>query len=111
MTASVRVIGVSALAARFARAAVVGHLAAEGAVDVLGQEVAGGAQRMAPVDTGALRDSIFAEHGRVVATVEYAPFVEYGTSDTDAQPFMRPAADTADDSTALAHAASIMGTA
>lgn len=55
--------------------------------------------RGCPVDTGRLRSSI----GRQVAVdqlglvgivgtdVEYAPYVEYGTSRSPAQPFLRPA--------------------
>jgi hypothetical protein len=31
----------------------------------------------------------------VVSTVRYADYVEYGTSDTAPQPYMRPAADLA----------------
>ena len=58
------------------------------------------AKQLAPVDTGRLRSSITAElirsDGRpkdVVGTnVEYAPFVEFGTSKQPAQPFLRPAA-------------------
>jgi HK97 gp10 family phage protein len=56
------------------------------------------AKRMCPVDTGRLRASI--THGletsgglsAVVGTgVGYAVFVEFGTGDTRAQPFLRPA--------------------
>jgi HK97 gp10 family phage protein len=108
MTASLRVVGVSALAGRFVRAAALGTVATVGAVEVLGQEVADAARRMVPVDTGALRDSITAERGRVFTDVEYAGPVEYGTSDTEAQPFMRPAADTVDAAPALGLAASVM---
>lgn len=56
------------------------------------------ARALAPVDTGKLRDSIKVEK---VATgkyevgpgdeVDYALFVELGTSRTRAQPYMRPA--------------------
>jgi HK97 gp10 family phage protein len=53
----------------------------------------------APRLTGKLQDSITTEfkHGhngptvRVGATAEHAPFVEFGTDDTPAQPFLRPA--------------------
>jgi len=57
------------------------------------------AQRFAPVLTGALREGIEVQaHGltaSVVSTVRYADYVEYGTSDTAPQPYMRPAADLA----------------
>lgn len=50
----------------------------------------------APVDTGRLRQSIGVQkigqgHYRVGTNVQYAPFVEFGTRRTRAQPFMRPA--------------------
>jgi len=57
------------------------------------------AQRFAPVLTGRLRESIrVTGHGlsaEVVATARYSDYVEYGTSDTAPQPFMRPAAELA----------------
>lgn len=57
------------------------------------------AKRGCPVDTGRLRSSIGWELGAdaggllaVVGTdVEYAPYVELGTSRMAAQPFLRPA--------------------
>jgi HK97 gp10 family phage protein len=55
------------------------------------------AQGFAPVLTGELRASIEASaHGltaEVSADAGYAAYVEYGTSDTAPQPFMRPAVD------------------
>lgn len=61
--------------------------------------VEGAAKRLCPVDTGRLRASIthrlgedaespFAEVG---TDVEYAAYVEFGTSRTRAQPYLRPA--------------------
>lgn len=60
-----------------------------------------GAKRRAPVDTGRLRSSITHRLGRdseglfvdVGTDVEYARFVELGTSKTAAQPFLLPALD------------------
>lgn len=57
------------------------------------------AVRLCPVDTGRLRASITHEieptglhiTGRVGTNVEYAPFVELGTSHGPSQPFLRPA--------------------
>lgn len=57
------------------------------------------AKRLCPVDTGRLRSSIGNQLGRdaiglvaIVGTdVEYAPYVELGTSKMAAQPFLRPA--------------------
>ena len=58
------------------------------------------AKQFCPVDTGRLRSSIQLvdfnpkEPSAVVGTdVEYAEFVEYGTSRQSAQPYMRPAAE------------------
>lgn len=61
------------------------------------------AKRRAPVLTGNLRRSIHVEQGAVTLTraeakvgtdVEYAPYVEFGTSRMRAQPYLRPAAET-----------------
>lgn len=59
------------------------------------------AKRAAPVDTGRLRSSITNELGaegsdlvaRIGTDVEYAAFVELGTSRAPAQPYLRPALD------------------
>lgn len=72
-----------------------------GAVAKSARSVQRDAQRFAPVLTGLLRESI-ETHGagltaEVVATARYSDYVEYGTSDTAPQPFMRPAADLAAD--------------
>lgn len=61
------------------------------------------AKRLCPVDTGRLRASISHEiqtdsHGLigvVGSNVEYASFVEFGTSRSRAQPYLRPALDAA----------------
>lgn len=54
------------------------------------------AKKLAPVDTGRLRKSItHAVDGNDVyigSNVEYAPYVELGTSKQKAQPFLKPAA-------------------
>lgn len=65
----------------------------------LGLRIQNEARRLCPVDTGRLRASIIAVDGRDAAgifvkvgtNVSYAPFVEYGTSRSPAQPFLRPA--------------------
>lgn len=53
------------------------------------------AKKKCPVDTGNLRASISMEidgfEAEVGTNVEYASFVEYGTSKSAAQPFMTPA--------------------
>lgn len=55
------------------------------------------AEQLAPVDTGALRESIRVEEGsrpasyEIVAGMPYAIFVELGTQKAPAQPFLTPA--------------------
>jgi len=59
------------------------------------------AKRGAPVDTGNLRASIESDTSssrnsirtEVGTNTEYAPFIEFGTSQMAAQPFLRPALD------------------
>lgn len=55
------------------------------------------AKQMVPVDSGDLKESIRVEQdgdGYVAAPhTDYDIFVEYGTSDTPAQPYMTPAAE------------------
>ena len=61
----------------------------------IGAAVATEAKRLAPVDTGRLRSSIYSEPDGpdviVGASAEYAAYVEYGTRYQHAQPFMTPA--------------------
>lgn len=55
------------------------------------------AKVFAPVDTGALKNSISSDvapfHAEIGPTVDYAHFVEEGTSRMAPQPYMRPAAE------------------
>jgi len=76
-------------------------------IEIAGQKVHAGlvkatllvertAKELVPVDTGTLKRSITHEfhsktHATVGSNVEYAPFVELGTSRMTAQPFLRPA--------------------
>jgi HK97 gp10 family phage protein len=60
--------------------------------------IEGAAKQRAPVDTGALKNSIQAQqraafHWEVTVGVEYGPYVEYGTSRAPAQPFLTPAVE------------------
>jgi HK97 gp10 family phage protein len=62
------------------------------------QDMAVIARQLAPVDTGELRDSIAAFRNTrlnwvVGAAATHARFVEYGTSRSAAQPYLRPAAE------------------
>ncbi len=62
-----------------------------------GEAIASLASDLAPVDTGRLAASLASQVGpgevTVYSDVEYAAYVEFGTSDTSAQPFLRPAGD------------------
>jgi hypothetical protein len=55
------------------------------------------ARAIAPVETGAYRDSIHPEtepgRGLVVADIRYASFIEFGTSDTQTYAVLRRATD------------------
>lgn len=65
----------------------------------LGLMIQNEARKLAPVDTGRLRSSIMAVPGtdgrgpyvNVGSNLDYAPYVEYGTASSAAQPYMRPA--------------------
>lgn len=102
------VTGVTELLARFTRIEVAGEAATVSVKEQLAQEIAATARSLVPVETGTLRDSITAEPGRVYTDVDYAPFVEYGTSVDPAQPFLRPAADEANPDASLRVAADII---
>lgn len=65
-----------------------------GAVDKVAEEIAKAARAVAPVDTGAYRDSIHVEDGAVVADVAHAAAVEAGTADTPAFSPLRRGAET-----------------
>lgn len=95
------VLGLDALLARFAKGVALAELAETVVVDKLADDVAETARQIVPVDTGTLQESITSEGGRVSTDVPYAAFVEYGTSYTPPQPYMRPAADTTDDAGAI----------
>lgn len=67
-------------------------------MEARGEEIAKVAADLAPVLTGALSASISAEvqsDAEVIVSsdVRYAAYVEFGTSDTPTQPFLRPAGD------------------
>lgn len=68
------------------------------ALEAIGLTAEAYAKLLCPVDTGRLRNSIshaVDEREKAVyigTNVEYAPYVELGTSRTKAQPFLKPAA-------------------
>jgi HK97 gp10 family phage protein len=71
-------------------------IAAGRALVQTGKDIASLASQLAPVDTGALRDSYRSEQVSettvlVGTDLKYAPFVEYGTVNQEAQPHLTPA--------------------
>lgn len=66
------------------------------ALEKVGLTAEGYAKMKCPVDTGRLRNSITHEVNNetvyIGTNVEYAAYVEMGTVNTRAQPFLRPAA-------------------
>lgn len=69
----------------------------EWALEKIGMVGEAYAKEECPVDTGTLRDSIshaVDDNTAIIGTnVEYAPYVELGTSKMDAQPYLRPAVE------------------
>ena len=69
--------------------------AVERALEAIGLQAEGNVKLLTPVDTGRLRNSIthaqIDERTEAVGTnVEYAAYVELGTSRSRAQPYLRP---------------------
>lgn len=68
------------------------------ALEIIGGKAESYAKKLCPVDTGRLRNSIthqqYDENTEVIGTnVEYAPYVELGTTRMTARPYLRPAAE------------------
>jgi HK97 gp10 family phage protein len=100
------IYGLPQLLARFAAAAALGEIAGHAAVTAVSEDVAATAKSMVPVDTGETYDSIQVTPEGVVAGGA-ALYLEFGTYKMAAEPFMRPAADGADDGGAIAAAAAV----
>lgn len=70
--------------------------AVEAALEAIGLQAEGYAKVLCPVDTGRLRNSIShdtRENTAYIGTnVEYAAYVEIGTSRTAERPYLKPAA-------------------
>lgn len=89
------------MAANLERASVTVAARAGVAMSKASQDIRGRAQSLAPVDTGALKNSISVSDSRQGATlrseigptVSYGNLVERGTSRMRAQPYLRPATD------------------
>lgn len=71
--------------------------AIDAGLEMIGLTAENYAKKACPVDTGRLRNSIThtqsGDNSEIIGTnVEYAPFVELGTSRQAAQPYLKPAA-------------------
>lgn len=66
------------------------------ALEIIGLKAESYAKRQCPVDTGRLRNSIShatdEDTAYIGTNVEYAPYVELGTSRMKERPFLKPAA-------------------
>lgn len=95
---SVTIKGLSSLQAKLSKIDPLTKSAMERGVRRAGLKVEGDAKMVTPVDTGALRSSInttsSSTANSATATVgsnlEYAAYVELGTSKSSAQPFLQP---------------------
>lgn len=89
----------AALAADLTRASSDAQRKAGMAIRKSAHDLQARAQQLAPVDTGALKNSIGVDlsmgalEAVIGPTVNYAPYVEYGTRSMAPQPYMAPAAD------------------
>lgn len=98
-TRNIRIDGLEELERKLRALPLGVHAAAGRAVKGETEETADDVRRGAPVKTGTLRDSVQAEYdeaalsGTVAVTARYAKFVENGTDDTPAQPFIVPASE------------------
>lgn len=104
----IEVVGDTALIARMVTMGALADVAIKEASSLIARDVELKAKSLAPVETGRLRDSIQASEDGVSTDVDYAVFVEYGTADQAAQPFMRPAGDTANTDPGMRLAQSII---
>lgn len=101
MAGSVRITGTGKLRAQLLALADRLKQAGEQAERDAAEEVQDDMRAFVPVDSGRLHDAIRIENGATGLQVgpgdevEYAMFVEYGTSRMSAQPYAGPAADRA----------------
>ena len=95
MSNGIKVTGLAELEKKLQRNATMADM--KEVVRTNGAELNANTQRKAPVDTGFLRRSIVFQlanmgfEARVVATAEYAPYLEWGTRFMAAMPFLGPA--------------------
>jgi HK97 gp10 family phage protein len=74
------------------------HRIAADVLEPVAQAVHTDAVRLVPIDTGDLQRSLYLHidqaglSARIGSGLDYARYVEYGTENMDAQPYLRPAA-------------------
>jgi HK97 gp10 family phage protein len=94
----VTIKGLSSLRAKFNKIDPATKLGMRSGVTKATLKVSGDAKMVVAVDTGALRNSLHEDvtetpnsvTGKVGTSLEYAPYVELGTSNMSAQPFLQP---------------------
>jgi HK97 gp10 family phage protein len=87
------IIGLPEAMAKIAAIPVVAETVGETALEAGKGEIALLARAIVPKDTGALAASIVPVAEGVAAVQRYAGFVEFGTVNMDAQPYLEPALD------------------
>ena len=96
--ATVTIKGLSSLEAKLKKLEPLTRDAMATGVAKAGLLVEGAAKRIVPVDTSALRNSIYTNEfssgnsasAMIVAPLDYAMYVELGTSRQQAQPYLQP---------------------
>ena len=98
MSVIFQVRGVDRMARTIASKGKQAHIATNRELDLASKRIERMAKTKAPVDTGALKNTIFSAKAgnltyKVTAPQHYAIFVENGTRKMRAQPFLKPALD------------------
>ncbi|MBT0922287.1 HK97 gp10 family phage protein [Streptococcus lutetiensis] len=98
MSVSFKVKGVDRLVRQLAIKSKQAHIATDRQLELSSKRIERMAKVKAPVDTGALKNSIFSAKAgnltyKVTAPQHYAIYVEKGTRKMRAQPYLKPALD------------------
>lgn len=98
MSVKFKVSGVDRMVRLIANKSKQAHIATNRELDLSSKRIARMAKVKAPVDTGALKNSIFSAKAgnltyKVTAPQHYAIYVEKGTRKMRAQPYLKPALD------------------
>lgn len=98
MSIKFKVSGVDRMVRLIANKSKQAHIATNRELDLSSKRIERMAKTKAPVDTGALKNTIFSAKAgkltyKVTAPQHYAIFVEKGTRKMRAQPFLKPSLD------------------